>query len=355
MHEKNYTQQQSLEENLFDFLFDDVEMGSADSPLATGDIYGRFDYEDPVLLLQERRLKHILLELQAGRPVDALAPLTQLAMSLLPSEVSALLSGEPAWAHRVVRLRLAHADQSPDRTRFEISVLHDETLSCVVALGAEATRSPVLREEIGLIRAALLRAAAGPGCKRVPSDPRQVIQEMVVARHGSSTWAELTRVTERDLERLQPEDRGHDALCARLIERGAELLHRRRDEFLYDLLTFCNELASRIPGATVGEVLTRLNDMHEALAGVAPNYPVPSFAPEGDPGSNTYVYDATGSAAWSTDLAAILSRRFGVPVHLRARSEVSDEVPDLLRFLAGRVSVLPPGSTGGVVRRTVAA
>lgn len=355
MQEMEYSARQDLEEKVFDFLFDDVEMVSSDAPLATGDIYGRFDYEDPVLLLQEARLKHLLLELEAGRPVDVLAPLTQLAMSLTPSEVRAMLSGAPSWAYRSARLRLAHSDKSPDRTRFQISVLHDETMSCVVALGTEALRNPAHREEIYLIRAALLRAAAGRGCKRVPSDPRQVIQEMVLARHGSRAWAELTRRAEEDLERLRPEDRGHDALCARLIERGAELLQRPRDEFLYEVLTFCNEMAGRIPGATVGEVLEGLNSLHQAMAGVAPNYPVPTFERRGDARSNTYVYDATDRAAWSRELAESLSRRFGVEVRLCARGEVADGEPRTVRFLAGRVSVLPPGTTGTVVRQTVAA
>lgn len=347
--------EQHTEENLLGFLFDGIEVSQDISPLKTGDIYGRFDYEEPLLLLQERRLKHVILELRAGRPVDALAPLTQLAMSLGPTEISALLGDGPDWAHRTVMLRLAHLGATADASEVQRSILHDETMSCVVALGEQVRRHPQLREEAHIIRAALLRGAAGASCKRVPGDPRQVIQEMILARHGSRTWYEVMHAAEQDLERLHPEDRGLDVLGVRLIERGAQLLNRSRDEFLHDILGFCNEMVGRIPGASVEEVFANLNEMHKAVARVAPNYPLPSFTPDHDAVANSYLYDATSHAPWAPTIASKLSRRFDTVVHLRPSGSVESDIPCVLSLVDALAPVSNDKLRSSVARSTVAA
>ena len=337
------------------FLFGDVEPGEESDPLRTGDIYGKFDYDDPLLTLREQMLKHSVAEARAGRTGDLSLPLTQLAMSLTPYEQACLMSKDSEAIRRSILLRLAQLSVNSETTPVYLSVLRDETYRCFIALGDEARKTPLHQADIQCARAALLRYALRAGPQPLSTDPRRIIQDMVVARHGGRIWCELTTAAECDLERLRPEDRGPDALAARLIELGADRLGRTRDEFLHDMVSFCNEMVGRVTGNSPSEVLSRLNEVHEAIARIAPKYPLPRFEADEAAGASCFVYDARNVAPWASLLASSLGQRFNVVLHLRPRGE---EKGILTR---GRISVVPacgPGTATEAplkMRRTFAA
>ncbi len=304
---------------LLSFLFDDMDAGEESNPLRTGDIYGKFDYDDPLLALREQMLKHCVAEARAGRTGDLSLPLTQLAMCLSAYEQASLFSGASEWTRRSVLLRLAQLGVNAEATPVYLAVLRDETYRCFIALGEEAAKHPIHQADIQVARAALLRYVLRAGPQQLSCDPRRTIQDMVVSRHGGRIWCELTTAAECDLERLRPEDRGTDALAARLIELGAERLGRTRDEFLHDVLTYCNEMVGRVSGGSPAEVLSHLNEVHEAFARIAPKYPLPRFEVDEGGGDCAFVYDAEGPAPWASLLASSLGQRFNTVVHVRPR------------------------------------